>query len=224
MCRSRQLESGASFPTVDNVINFRSGTLSSRHSSSQWFLHYSNSLTLPSHDGNERDRSCYQVLSMQLYLPYLQGRRWDNPLPFSAGKKQIDRDLLFCIVGFRADFLRNCRCDPRGPPKIVAIDLQPIGPVEGVDMIQGDITDEATARKVMTIFSGSKADLVVCDGAPDGMATPHQPQYHTGSLVDKQCQHPCNNNLWLGVSSNWSVIACVFELLQSVRETKLSFD
>ena len=59
-----------------------------------------------------------------------------------------------------------------GPPKIVAIDLQPIGPIEGVEMVQGDITEEATAKQVIATFAGRKADLVVCDGAPDGLWLP----------------------------------------------------
>ena len=33
---------------------------------------------------------------------------------------------------------------------------------------QGDITSEATARQVISHFHGHHADLVVCDGAPDG--------------------------------------------------------
>lgn len=54
----------------------------------------------------------------------------------------------------------------------MAVDLQPIGPIEGVHRIQGDITSEATAQQIMAIFEGQKADLVVCDGAPDGLYTP----------------------------------------------------
>lgn len=68
----------------------------------------------------------------------------------------------------------GCRCSAEGPPKIVAIDLQPIGPIEGVQMLQGDITDEATAKQVMATFAGKKADLVVCDGAPDGLSSQHE--------------------------------------------------
>ena len=33
---------------------------------------------------------------------------------------------------------------------------------------QGDITSEATAREVISHFRGHHAELVVCDGAPDG--------------------------------------------------------
>lgn len=50
----------------------------------------------------------------------------------------------------------------------MAVDLQLIGPIEGVRMIQGDITSEATASEISSFFQGEKADLVVCDGAPDG--------------------------------------------------------
>ena len=50
----------------------------------------------------------------------------------------------------------------------MAVDLQPIGPVEGVHAIQGDITSEATAAQIVGVFAGEKANLVICDGAPDG--------------------------------------------------------
>ena len=54
-------------------------------------------------------------------------------------------------------------------PKIVAVDLQPMAPIEGVIQIQGDITREATAAQVISHFGGEPADLVVSDGAPDGV-------------------------------------------------------
>lgn len=54
-------------------------------------------------------------------------------------------------------------------PTIVAVDLQPMAPIEGVTLLQGDITSDATAAAVIRHFDGHKADLVVCDGAPDGM-------------------------------------------------------
>ncbi|KAG8227314.1 hypothetical protein J437_LFUL006754 [Ladona fulva] len=51
--------------------------------------------------------------------------------------------------------------------KIVAVDLQAMAPIEGVFQIQGDITKLSTAQKIIKHFDGEKADLVVCDGAPD---------------------------------------------------------
>ncbi|KAJ8437479.1 hypothetical protein Cgig2_002980 [Carnegiea gigantea] len=52
-------------------------------------------------------------------------------------------------------------------PLIVAVDLQPMAPIEGVIQVQGDITNARTAEVVIRHFDGCKAELVVCDGAPD---------------------------------------------------------
>ena len=52
--------------------------------------------------------------------------------------------------------------------KIVAVDLQAMAPLPGVIQIQGDITQLSTAENIIQHFEGEKADLVVCDGAPDG--------------------------------------------------------
>ena len=51
--------------------------------------------------------------------------------------------------------------------KIVAVDLQEMAPIGGVRQVQGDITSLATAERIISHFGGLKADLVVCDGAPD---------------------------------------------------------
>lgn len=55
------------------------------------------------------------------------------------------------------------------PPKIVAVDLQAMAPLEGVIQLQGDITNTNTAEQIIAHFDNTRADLVVCDGAPDGM-------------------------------------------------------
>jgi tRNA (cytidine32/guanosine34-2'-O)-methyltransferase len=52
--------------------------------------------------------------------------------------------------------------------KIVAVDLQPMAPLPGVIQLQGDITEYKTAEAIIGHFEGDQADLVVCDGAPDG--------------------------------------------------------
>lgn len=51
--------------------------------------------------------------------------------------------------------------------KIVAVDLQEMAPIDGVIQIQGDITSKTTADEIIHHFDGKKAQLVVCDGAPD---------------------------------------------------------
>jgi len=59
--------------------------------------------------------------------------------------------------------------------KIVAVDLQPMAPIDGVLCIQGDITSYETSQAILEPFSsnnkeaknGNRAELVICDGAPD---------------------------------------------------------
>lgn len=51
-------------------------------------------------------------------------------------------------------------------PRIVAVDLQDMAPIPGVTIIQGDITTEDTATRIVRLLDG-RAQLVVCDGAPD---------------------------------------------------------
>lgn len=51
---------------------------------------------------------------------------------------------------------------------VVAVDLQPMVPIENVKILQGDITTRETADAVVGQFENDeKADLVVCDGAPE---------------------------------------------------------
>lgn len=52
-------------------------------------------------------------------------------------------------------------------PSIVAVDLQPMAPLPGVHTLQGDITSISTAKSIISHFRGERAQLVVCDGAPD---------------------------------------------------------
>ncbi|GJQ80740.1 hypothetical protein Trydic_g9334 [Trypoxylus dichotomus] len=56
---------------------------------------------------------------------------------------------------------------PNEDVKIVAVDLQAMAPLPGVIQLQGDITQYSTAQAIINHFDGTKADLVVCDGAPD---------------------------------------------------------
>jgi len=52
-------------------------------------------------------------------------------------------------------------------PKIVAVDLQPMAPIDGVVAFQGDITSKQTAEDIIQHFRGQRAELLICDGAPD---------------------------------------------------------
>jgi tRNA (cytidine32/guanosine34-2'-O)-methyltransferase len=51
--------------------------------------------------------------------------------------------------------------------KIISIDLQEMAPIDGVDIILGDITSQQTLNKILAQAEGNLIDLVMCDGAPD---------------------------------------------------------
>eukprot|EP01086_Lenisia_limosa_P000346 TRINITY_DN10622_c0_g1_i1.p1 TRINITY_DN10622_c0_g1~~TRINITY_DN10622_c0_g1_i1.p1 ORF type:complete len:275 (-),score=52.55 TRINITY_DN10622_c0_g1_i1:3-827(-) len=51
--------------------------------------------------------------------------------------------------------------------KIVAVDLQDMADLDGVIQLKGDITEQQTADEIIGHFKGEKAELVICDGAPD---------------------------------------------------------
>lgn len=68
-------------------------------------------------------------------------------------------------------------------PKIVAVDLQPMAPLPGVHCIQGDITSLETAESIIRHFSGRRAELVICDGAPDVTGLHDIDEYVQGQLL-----------------------------------------
>lgn len=57
--------------------------------------------------------------------------------------------------------------DIKNETRIVSVDLQMMAPIFGVTCIEGDITKDETVNEIITAFKGNKAELVVCDGAPD---------------------------------------------------------
>ncbi|KAJ3328265.1 putative tRNA (cytidine(32)/guanosine(34)-2'-O)-methyltransferase, partial [Kappamyces sp. JEL0680] len=67
--------------------------------------------------------------------------------------------------------------------KIVAVDLQKMAPLEGVICIQGDITKTSTAQDIISHFDGAKAELVVCDGAPDVTGLHDMDEYIQAQLL-----------------------------------------
>ncbi|KAL1930356.1 hypothetical protein VTP01DRAFT_10518 [Rhizomucor pusillus] len=68
-------------------------------------------------------------------------------------------------------------------PKIVAVDLQAMAPLEGVVQLQGDITKKSTAEQIISYFEGELADIVVCDGAPDVTGLHDMDEYIQAQLL-----------------------------------------
>ncbi|OAF68355.1 hypothetical protein A3Q56_03875 [Intoshia linei] len=66
--------------------------------------------------------------------------------------------------------------------KIVAVDLQPMFPLEGVVQIQADITQIETVGKILSHFN-DKVDLVICDGAPDVTGLHDMDEYIQSELI-----------------------------------------
>nr|VDD34868.1 unnamed protein product [Brassica oleracea] len=116
-----------------------------------------------------RARSAFKLLQIDEAFNIFQGvkRVVDSHCPSSH-----DSDFL-CLASlstYRQLYLpakSSAESKEGDVPLIVAIDLQPMSPIEGVIQVQGDITNARTAQLVIRHFDGSKADLVVCDGAPD---------------------------------------------------------
>ncbi|KAG9288010.1 hypothetical protein G9A89_017605 [Geosiphon pyriformis] len=68
-------------------------------------------------------------------------------------------------------------------PKIIAVDLQTMAPLEDVIQIKGDITEQSTAELILSYFEGESADIVVCDGAPDVIGLHDFDEYIQAQLV-----------------------------------------
>lgn len=73
--------------------------------------------------------------------------------------------------------------DSQGPAKIVAVDLQPMTPIDGVTSLQADITHPKTLPKILDIFGGEPADFVCSDGAPDVTGLHDLDEYIQAQLV-----------------------------------------
>lgn len=87
--------------------------------------------------------------------------------------------------------------------KIIAVDLQAMAPIEGVIQLQGDITKLSTAETIIKHFTDDKQDdekacdgaaadinqdklkaqLVICDGAPDVTGLHDLDEYIQGQLL-----------------------------------------
>ncbi|KAF5303405.1 hypothetical protein FQR65_LT08247 [Abscondita terminalis] len=98
-----------------------------------------------------------QVLSRKLYLK--ENVESQNLLD--------EGDILDILMPVKSVQKQELKEERNENVQIVAVDLQPMAPLPGVVQIQGDITKFSTAEKIMSHFEGTKADLVICDGAPD---------------------------------------------------------
>lgn len=67
--------------------------------------------------------------------------------------------------------------------KLLAIDLQEMAPIEGVRILQGDITQHKTIDTISNFFDNEPVDLVISDGAPDVTGLHDVDEYIQAQLV-----------------------------------------
>ncbi|KAM7543110.1 hypothetical protein Aperf_G00000013498 [Anoplocephala perfoliata] len=127
-----------------------------------------------------RARSAYKLLQIDDEFNILAKDHNGNPLV-----RVVD---LCAAPGSWSQVLSKRIWEPRSEAdrqevKIVAVDLQAMAPIPGVFQLQGDITSRETADRVIQQFEGKKAQLVVCDGAPDVTGLHDLDEYVQSHLV-----------------------------------------
>jgi len=68
------------------------------------------------------------------------------------------------------------RALPKG--RVIALDILDMDPLDGVEFIQGDFTEDAALQQLLSTLGDSQADLVISDMAPNisGMRSVDQPR------------------------------------------------
>lgn len=92
------------------------------------------------------------------------------------GQRVVD---LGSAPGAWSQYLRR-----RHGVEVVALDLLPMEPIEGVRFIQGDFHDEAVLARLRDALGGAPADLVVSDMAPNLSGIPSSDAARISLLVE----------------------------------------
>ena len=101
---------------------------------------------------NYRSRAAYKLIQVDSYFNLLE-----------------NSSLIVDLCSAPGGFSQVCseRLRDKKDKKIISVDLQEISPIEGVDILVGDITYQDTLKKILLLADNKKVDLVLCDGAPD---------------------------------------------------------
>jgi tRNA (cytidine32/guanosine34-2'-O)-methyltransferase len=101
---------------------------------------------------NYRSRSAFKLLQIDDYFKILENNRYIVDLCAAPGGwSQVASQLVNTSQHY----------------KIISIDLQEMAPIEGVDILVGDITRQSSLIEIMKLAEGNLIDIVMCDGAPD---------------------------------------------------------
>lgn len=96
-----------------------------------------------------RSRSAFKILQINDYFNIFENRKYIVDLCAAPGGwTQVASDIV-------------------KDAKIIAVDLQLMAPIDGVEIFLGDITSQNTLDKILSLADNNLIDLVICDGAPD---------------------------------------------------------
>jgi tRNA (cytidine32/guanosine34-2'-O)-methyltransferase len=99
-----------------------------------------------------RSRSAYKILQINDYFEIFKSSRYIVDLCAAPGGwSQVAYDKINKLEDY----------------KIISVDLQEMSPLEGVNLIIGDITRQSTLLQIIETAQNNLIDLIMCDGAPD---------------------------------------------------------
>jgi 23S rRNA (uridine2552-2'-O)-methyltransferase len=71
-----------------------------------------------------------------------------------------------------------------GRGRVVAVDVLPMAGLQGVEVLQGDFSEEATLERLLGLLDGAQVDLVLSDMAPNPMGIAEVDHARSMHLVD----------------------------------------
>jgi 23S rRNA (uridine2552-2'-O)-methyltransferase len=131
-------------------------------SSRQWLdRHFNDEYVKKAQKAGYRSRAAYKLLEIQEKDRIIKpGMRVVDLGAAPGGWSQIARDL----VGDRG--------------QVIALDILPMDPIAGVEVIEGDFREAAPLEQLRNLLGGEPVDLVISDMAPNvtGMTSVDQPR------------------------------------------------
>ena len=99
---------------------------------------------------NYRSRAAYKLIQVDYHFNLLE-----------------NSSLIVDLCAAPGGFSQVCsqRLKEKKDKKIISVDLQEIAPIDDVDILMGDITNQETLQKILSLANNKKVDLVLCDGA-----------------------------------------------------------
>jgi 23S rRNA (uridine2552-2'-O)-methyltransferase len=125
--------------------------MSRSKSSSRWLKeHFDDEFVLRAQKEGYRSRAIYKLIEIQ---------QTDHIL--KPGMTVID---LGAAPGGWSEYAVK-KIGSRG--RMIALDILPMEPIEGVEIIEGDFRDDAVLEQLLEVMGGARADLVISDMAPN---------------------------------------------------------